>query len=493
MHLNLLYLYLLAASLGLAVAQPNLTALYAPGLSAGSEIFYPTDSDYSEVTPRWNLYDAPTYFGAIKPATEADVQHIVKVSAQNNISFLATGRGHGSTGTLAALNGIEIDLSHFRTVDLDAENNKLTVGGAVNFSQLFDPLYNAGKMLPFGNSRCVGLLGASLGGTIGVMQGILGLGVDYLDSVRMVTSNGEIVEASKTKHADLFWGMRGAGANFGIVTSATFHLHDLLNSGDLTSIDLLYPGSANATIYEALKTYDDDIPNELTINVASTYNQTSGQSAVIVNLVWFGPEADVTQHIQPFIVAGPTTTNTKTVRWTDWYTVALFGAYVSPGATDCTYGQYYNAYTLGIAQTDPVAMTALFNNITAFSSENPDFTGFFGVNRYPNAVALSVEDNDTAYPYRGVKSQITIQSNYHPNATLNDAANHFFKDARAVMQETSGLDCLSIYVNFAHGDEGPEAWYSHRKLARLSRLKRKWDPSNRFGFYQPVPLHYHRA
>lgn len=93
----------------------------------------------------------------------------------------------------------------------------------------------------------------------------------------MVTANGELIEASKTQNADLFWGMRGAGANFGIVTSATFNLHDKVNGGNLTSIDLLYPGTANTTIYEALKTYDDDIPNELTINIVSVYNQTSGQ------------------------------------------------------------------------------------------------------------------------------------------------------------------------------------------------------------------------
>lgn len=145
-------LYLLVLGLRLAAAQPsgptNLTALYGHGLSSEAEIFYPSDADYNKsVTQRWNLYDAPTYFGAIKPATEADIQHIVKVSARHNISFLATGRGHGSSSTLKAINGIEIDLSNFRTVDLDIDNNAVTVGGSTNFSQLFDPLYNAGKML----------------------------------------------------------------------------------------------------------------------------------------------------------------------------------------------------------------------------------------------------------------------------------------------------------------------------------------------------------
>lgn len=145
-------LSLLAATITLAAAQQststNLTALYGPGLSPGAEIFVPSDLGYStQVTQRWNLYDAPTYFGAIKPAIEEDVAHVVNVSAQNHISFLTTGRGHGSTVTLQAVNGIEIDLSNFRTIDLDVEKGQVTVGGSVNFYQLFDPLYDAGKML----------------------------------------------------------------------------------------------------------------------------------------------------------------------------------------------------------------------------------------------------------------------------------------------------------------------------------------------------------
>lgn len=137
---------------GVAVAQsstsPDLNALYGPGLSSEAEIIPLSDPAYNaDITPRWNLYYAPSYYGAIKPATEADVQHVVKVSAQNNISFLATGRGHGSSSTLAPLYGIDIDLGNFRTFELDSENNMLTVGGSVNFSQLFEPLNSAGKML----------------------------------------------------------------------------------------------------------------------------------------------------------------------------------------------------------------------------------------------------------------------------------------------------------------------------------------------------------
>jgi len=214
------------------------------------------------------------------------------------------------------------------------------------------------------------------------------------------------VEASKTKNAELFWGIRGAGHNFGIITSATFRLQDNVNGGKLTSMDLLYPGSANTTIYKALKTYDKNIPNELTLNVFSAYNATSQQGVIIVNVVWFGPEADLPGHIQPFLAAGPTANNTKTVRWTDWWTTANFGAYTTPTAPDCRDGQYFNSYALDVKNTDPDVLTKAFHDIVEFSRANPGFSGSIGINRYPEALTLSVPNGETAYAYRDTKSQV---------------------------------------------------------------------------------------
>jgi len=128
-----------------------------------------------------------------------------------------------------------------------------------------------------GNAECVGIMGATLGATIGPFQGLFGLGLDSLLSVRLVTATGQIITVSETEHPDLFWGLRGAGANFGIVTSATFRVHDAPNGGLVTSADFLYPSSANVSLWEALKTLDGNIPNELVLNFAVSFNSTSGE------------------------------------------------------------------------------------------------------------------------------------------------------------------------------------------------------------------------
>lgn len=78
-------------------------------------------------------------------------------------------------------------------------------------------------------------------------------------------------------------------------------------------------------------------------------------------------------------------------------------------------------------------------------------------------------------------------------STLKDASqdgivDELWQPIRRNFSITNGFGDLSVYVNFAHGDEGPEAWYGSRKLRRLSELKRKWDPNQLFSFYDPVPL-----
>lgn len=161
------------AVLGLTLTgHKNITQLFGPGLSPGAEIILPETSKWAaDVRQRWSSYQAPTYTGAIKPATVSDIQHIVryftrtgellfmnridanvshrvqvKIAGANEVPFLTTGGGHGISDYTAFV-GIAIDLSNFDSVYIDPENQFLTVGASTMYSQLYDVLYNAGKEL----------------------------------------------------------------------------------------------------------------------------------------------------------------------------------------------------------------------------------------------------------------------------------------------------------------------------------------------------------
>lgn len=119
------------------------------------------------------------------------------------------------------------------------------------------------------------MVGATLGGGVGRYNGLHGMILDSLRSVRMVTATGDIVEASTTKNADLFWGIRGAGFNYGIIVSAEYQVYDLTSSLVMNA-DMIFPTSANATIFNYFKSYETDLPAKLALILLGGYNEAYG-------------------------------------------------------------------------------------------------------------------------------------------------------------------------------------------------------------------------
>ena len=127
-------------------------------------------------------------------------------------------------------------------------------------------------MAEIGTATCVGMIGATLSGGVSSLQGEHGLLIDTLQSVRLITAAGNAITVSNQQHPDLFWGLRGAGANFGIVTSATYKVFDATNGGQVLSTNFEYYATANQSIWQILKSFDNTLPANLAINVAVEYD-----------------------------------------------------------------------------------------------------------------------------------------------------------------------------------------------------------------------------
>lgn len=169
----------------------------------------------------------------------------------------------------------------------------MTIGGATRFREIFEPLYSAGKeirpsnkyrdsenvanisFLATGASSCVGMLGATLGGGVGRYNGLHGMIADSLLSVRMVTGTGQMITASSTENTELFWGMRGAGFNYGIVMSATYRIYDLTSS-QVMNADFIFPANASTAVLNYLKSYETKLPSKLAFIVLIGYSESFG-------------------------------------------------------------------------------------------------------------------------------------------------------------------------------------------------------------------------
>ena len=127
-----------------------------------------------------------------------------------------------------------------------------------------------------GSDSCVGLLGASIGGGIGPYGGLHGLQLDALQSAHIVTGTGEILDISAQSHPDLFWGVRGAGHNFGIITSAKYRVYDFTNNGQAMNADFRIKGSYAAQVFQYLKNFQGRQPDNLSFEMGIAYDPTFG-------------------------------------------------------------------------------------------------------------------------------------------------------------------------------------------------------------------------
>ncbi|OCL02959.1 FAD-binding domain-containing protein [Glonium stellatum] len=456
------------------------------GLSPGTHIFFPTDQNWTtETTQRYTVHDAPGYIASIKPALESDVQKIVAFCSTNHIPFLATGGGHGFATTFGKLqNGIEIDLGFFRSVSVNTTASTMTIGGAVIFNDIFEPLYNAGKEIQTGSSPCVGMVGATLGGGVGRYNGLHGMIVDALLSVRIITGTGELVTASETENSDLFWGIRGAGMNYGIILSATYQAYDLTSS-QVMNADIDLPLNSSGKLMEYLKSYENTLPAKLSIILRSTYAEENGGAYITINAVYAGPLSEGTALIQPILSANPIRQNITMVPWGSYINATFWGA----GQFGCPKRFNANVYGGSVKTYDIPTFQKFFSDWNGFLKANPaaQEQSVFFIETFPTQAVRAVPDNTTAYPHRDITAHLLFNFGYPVNDTAtNNAANAFGVQSRSNFAVTSGFDGLQVYVSYGHGDEGAVPLYGERKLPRLMALKKRWDPQNFFRYDEPL-------
>ncbi|KAL7916744.1 hypothetical protein GGI35DRAFT_474009 [Trichoderma velutinum] len=456
------------------------------GLSSGTKIFTSTDSNFvNETTQRYTVFNSPTYLQSVKPALESDVQKIVKYAVQHNIPFLATGGGHGFATSFGKLqNGLEIDMSSLNSISINKAASTVTVTGAVLNGDIIEPLFQAGKQLPTGSEKCVGLIGSTLGGGVGRLNGLHGMILDSLLSVRIVTASGDIVTASTTQNSDLFWGIRGAGFNFGIITSATYRVYDLPNNGQIMNADFLYPLNESTAIFNYFKSLESTLPAELALIMSTGFNPSLGGQYLVVNAAYYGPQSVGIPLVQPLIDANPIMQNITTVPYNQLLSAAFFGT--APASAPCVKQNKRVVYGLGISTYDVPTFENYFNNLSSIFNSQPQFRdSVFFIEAFPMQAARKVADNATSYPHRDFNAHLLFNYGY-TDASQVSVIDSFGKNARNVFAAKSGFGEIRSYVSYGHGDENPSALYGAQNVARLKSLKSTWDYQGVFNFNEPL-------
>jgi FAD/FMN-containing dehydrogenase len=457
-----------------AIDEAELSELEA---SFRGELVRLDDAGYDAHRRVWNgsIDRRPTLIA--RCAGVADVRAAVGFAKESGLPVAVRGGGHSFPGLSVCDDGIVIDLGSMKGIRVDPEKRTARVQAGVLWGELDHETQAFGLATTGGIVSHTGVAGLTLGGGIGWLQRKLGLTVDNLLAADVVTADGDLVRASDDENADLFWGLRGGGGNFGIVTEFEFRLHSIGPTVLAGPIFWLMEDSP-----ELLRFYREwiaDAPDELMTIVIHRKAppvpfippELHGRLVVGVACCYAGAIDEGEQVVRPLREFG-----------TPALDLCVPKPYVEhQGMFDASYphGWWYYIRACDVAElTDEVI------DITVEHSERikSPLTAF-PIWQQGGAIAR-VGENETAFNGRGAGHTFNV-------AGATAGPEGFDEEREWSRTFWSALEPYhtSVYVNFLmeEGEERIRDAYGAAKYDRLKALKRRYDPDNLFRLNQNIP------
>ncbi len=230
--------------------------------SLDGSVLRPGEPGWDDAVLIWNGMVATEPAIVVQPASAADVAAAVGFARDFGALLSVKGGGHNIAGTAIAENGVTLDMSRMRHVTVDPDEHVAHVGAGCLLGDVDRATQRHGLATVLGFFSQVGVAGLTLGGGLGYLSRRFGWSVDNLLEVEIVTADGRILRANRDEHPDLFWAVRGAGANLGVVTRFTFRLHEVgpMVHGGLVA----WPFERAEDVLETYRELTTGAPRELT-------------------------------------------------------------------------------------------------------------------------------------------------------------------------------------------------------------------------------------
>jgi FAD/FMN-containing dehydrogenase len=441
-------------------------------------VLEPGDEDFETARQIWNG-DIQRRPAAIARCTgTADVLAAVRFARERELPIAIRGGGHAVAGHAVCDDGLVIDLSAMTGVRVDPMAGTVRAQGGCLWRHVDHESRAFGLAVTGGIVTHTGIGGLTLGGGIGHLMRRFGLTIDSLLSCDLTTADGELLVASADEHPDLFWGLRGGGGNFGVVTSFKYQLHQL---GPVVLAGVLaWPMAEAGEVLRFLRDFLADAPDEVGImanlRMAPTLPafpaELHGRPIVALIVCYAGPVAEGEQVLRPvreFKAPALDTVGPK--------------AYVAHQAMfDPAYphGRHYYWKGWKLPPLTDGAIDVIVQQaavITSPLSAIPTFS-------LGGAVAR-VDEDATAFAGRSAAHDINFVASWLPDDPEPERHKAWARAAWEAMRPFAH----GVYVNFMSDEPAPhvQVAYGDRKYARLATLKNKYDPSNVFRFNQNIP------
>ena len=444
----------------------------------GGELVHPGDTSYDDLRRVFNgmIDRRPALIARCSNAD--DVVAVVNLARDHDLPLSVYGGGHGVTGSAVVDAGICLDLRAMHRVDVDLDQRIARVEGGARWGEIDATTQEHGLAVTGGRMSDTGIGGLALGSGSGWLKIKLGFTCENLVMAEVVTADGRKVVASEDENPDLFWGLRGGGGNFGVVTTFHLRLHPigpLLYAGQL-----MYPGAMGRDVMRFYRDFMRTAPDEVGGGIAFITappeefvpEPVRGQPVLGVVVAYAGDAAEGEEVFRPLVEFGP------------------------PGLA-MVQPMPYTAVQQLIDAPNPKGMQNYWN--ADFYDELPDEAIDVLVERATKPVSpltqiivlpgggavARVSEEATAFVQRDAKWNIHYLSLWDGPADTEKNIAYTREFSTAMKPWATGR----AYLNML-GDEGLDrvkGAYGPEKYAKLQTLKAKWDPTNLFRHNQNIP------
>jgi FAD/FMN-containing dehydrogenase len=455
------------------VAEADIDALRA---SLRGSVVLPGEPGYDTARSIWNGMIDRRPAIIIQAAGAADVIQGVNFARDHHAALAVRGGGHNIAGNAVCDGGVVLDLSRMRSVHVDPAARRVRVEGGALLSDLDKETQAFGLAVPVGINSTTGVAGLTLGGGFGWTSRKLGLSIDNLISLDIVTADGKLRRADAAQNQDLFWAARGGGGNFGVATSFEFKLHEL---GPMVMAGLLvHPLDAAPDVIRQYRSLVATAPDALTCWLVLRKappapfipTEWHGKEVAIVALCHCGQLDAAREAVAPFRQIGkPIVDLVQPQPFVGWQ--AAFDPLLTPGARN-----YWKSHDFA-ELTDAVG-AILVSAVRGLPSDECEiFVGNLG------AEVSRVPVDATAFSRRDVQFIINVHTRWQE--PRHDAA--CIAWARGLFDALAPHASGSVYVNFMPADEADRVRGAYGgNYERLAVVKRRYDPDNLFRLNQNI-------
>lgn len=452
----------------------NMCALLStipPALQNLNYVMYPNCDVYNtnrfDYNKRFNLF--PT--AIIVPQTLVQLQFAFQVLKENNLPFAVRSGGHCSgPGSLSS--GYIIDLRNFNAIIPNIGNSTVTIGAGCRLGEVISALGAINYAIPTGSCSSVGITGLALGGGIGLLARAYGLTSDSIISMTVLMADGTVIVVTKDTYPDLFWALRGAGANaFGIVLDFTFTMHYVPT---VSYLQLSWPWHPSQVpqIVDAWQTWFPAQSTNITSEMIFYYN--NGQLILKINALKIGA-TPFTEWQAAFEKFNPTVSVHQ-------------GTYLA--AADIFASNYTQPFSkvkskFLFSPLSSTAITALVNFMTQLGNNPCPFLFFI---EFGGASGGAITQGDSAYYPRGAYAWM-FQFIYWPFEFQQQEALNLIRQFYSSFEQYTSPYSYANLVDYDLGAYYLCAYYGSN-ISRLIQIKNIYDPTDIFRWHQGIPLEY---